>query len=96
MSHTNYTFSLTSEAMTRQRMILRNVASARYGGDWHSTPHAHSYTELFYIVGGDGQFQINAECFPVKAHQLVVVNPNIIHTEVSYEAHPLEYIVLGI
>ena len=96
MSHTNYTFSLTSEAMTRQRMILRNVASARYGGDWHSTPHAHSYTELFYIVGGDGQFQINAECFPGKAHQLVVVNPNIIHTEVSYEDHPLEYIVLGI
>ena len=24
-----------------------------------------------------------------------MVNPNVIHTEVSYEAHPLEYIVLG-
>ena len=32
----------------------------------------------------------------MKANQLVVVNPNVIHTEVSYEAHPLEYIVLGI
>ena len=96
MSHTNYTFSLTKESLPRQHMILRNVASAKYGGDWHSTPHAHSYTELFYIVGGDGQFQINDSLFPVHAHQLVVVNPNIIHTEVSYEAHPLEYIVLGI
>ena len=96
MSHTNYTFSLTTESLPRQQMILRNVASAKYGGDWHSTPHAHSYTELFYIVGGDGQFQINDSLFPVHAHQLVVVNPNIIHTEVSYEAHPLEYIVLGI
>ena len=96
MSHTNYTFSLTKESLPRQHMILRNVASAKYGGDWHSTPHAHSYTELFYIVGGDGQFQINESLFPVHAHQLVVVNPNIIHTEVSYEAHPLEYIVLGI
>ena len=96
MSHTNYTFSPPSEPTPRQQMILRNVASARYGGDWHSTPHAHSYTELFYIVGGDGQFQIHDQVFPVHAHQLVVVNPNIIHTEVSYEARPLEYIVLGI
>ena len=96
MSHTNYSFSLTAEPFPRQPLILRNVASAKYGGDWHSTPHAHSYTELFYIIGGDGQFRINDQLFPVQAHQLVVVNPNVIHTEVSYEAHPLEYIVLGI
>lgn len=96
MSYTNYTFSPMEEALPRQQMILRNVSSAKYGGDWHSLPHAHSYTELFYIVGGDGQFQINGKLFPVQAHQLVVVNPNILHTEVSYEARPLEYIVLGI
>ena len=96
MSHTNYTFSPPSEPSPRQQMILRNVASAKYGGDWHSTPHAHNYTELFYIVGGGGQFQINEQRFPVHANQLVVVNPNILHTEVSYEAKPLEYIVLGI
>lgn len=96
MSHTNYTFSPIEEALPRQQMILRNAAAAKYGGDWHSIPHAHSYTELFYIIGGDGQFQINGQLFPVQAHQLVVVNPNVPHTEVSYEAHPLEYIVLGI
>ena len=96
MSHTNYTFIPTEESLPRQQMVLRNAASAKYGGDWHSLPHAHSYTELFYIVGGDGQFQINGKLFPVHAHQLVVVNPNVLHTEVSYEARPLEYIVLGI
>ena len=96
MSHTNYTFSLKSDSLPRQHMILRNVASAKYGCDWHSIPHAHSYTELFYIIGGVGQFQINGSQFPIQAHQLVVVNPNILHTEVSYEAQPLEYIVLGI
>ena len=96
MSYMNYTFSLPSEPAPRQQMILRNVSSAKYGGDWHSIPHSHSYTELFYIIGGNGQFQINDQRFPVHAHQLVVVNPNIIHTEVSYEARPLEYIVLGI
>lgn len=96
MSHTNYPFRLLAEPLSRQKMILRNAASSRYGGDWHSTPHAHDYTELFYIVDGDGQFQINEQLFPVRAHQLLVVNPGIVHTEVSYEAHPLEYIVLGI
>ena len=96
MSHTNYPFSLMKEALPRQQMILRNVASSKFGGDWHSLPHAHDYTELFYIISGDGQFQINDRLFPVQPHQLVVVNPNIIHTEVSDETHPLEYIVLGI
>ena len=96
MSNTNYAFNIIKEDKPLDQMILRNVSSAKYGGDWHSTPHAHSYTELFYIVGGDGQFQINDRLFPVQAHQLVVVNPNLIHTEVSYEAHPLEYIVIGI
>ena len=96
MSHTNYSFNLLTESLPRQKMILRSVASAKYGGDWYSIPHAHTYTELFYIVGGDGQFQINDMIFPVQPNQLVVVNPNILHTEVSYEDHPLEYIVLGI
>lgn len=96
MSHTNYTFAPSRETLPRRPMTLRNVASATYGGDWHSIPHTHSYTELFYIVGGDGQFQIGNHLFPVQAHQLVVVNPGIIHTEVGYESHPLEYIVLGI
>ena len=95
MSHTYYPFSLMEGSFSRRQMILRNAASAKYGGDWHSIPHAHSYTELFYITGGDGQFQIGESLFPVQAHQLIVVNPNVIHTEVSYEAHPLEYIVLG-
>ena len=96
MSHIHYVFNLMKENRSQEYMKLRNVASAKYGGDWHSIPHAHNYTELFYIIGGDGQFLIDDERFPVRAHQLVIVNPNIMHTELSYEARPLEYIVLGI
>ena len=96
MSHIHYAFNQTKESPSREPLKLRNVASAQYGGDWHSTPHTHKYTELFYITGGDGQFQIDDEQFLVRSHQLVIVNPNIIHTELSYEARPLEYIVLGI
>lgn len=96
MSNHRYALNLTKENDIRKETKLLNVASARYGGDWHSIPHAHHYAELFYIVGGDGQFRIEDKLYPVKANQLVIVNPNVIHTEVSYEAHPLEYIVLGI
>ncbi len=96
MSNQNYIFTLPADTFLPNILRLRNVGSARYGGDWHSTPHVHNYTELFYIVGGQGQFSIDDELFPVSADQLIIVNPNITHTEVSYEAHPLEYIVIGI
>ena len=96
MSNIHYTFNITKKLPPQEQMKLRSVASAKYGGDWHSIPHAHNYTELFYIIGGNGQFLIDDEQFPVRAHQLIIVNPNIMHTELSYEAHPLEYIVLGI
>jgi len=96
MSNRRYVLDLAKENQLRSHTRLLNVSSARYGGDWHSTPHAHSYAELFYIVGGDGQFRIEDDLYPVRANQLVIVNPNVIHTEVSYDAHPLEYIVLGI
>jgi len=75
---------------------LLNVASYRYGGDWHSTPHTHNHTELFFIVSGKGQFLIQDQMFPVDVNKLVIINPNILHTEVSLNAQPLEYIVLGI
>lgn len=96
MSNRRYVLELSEKNDIRSTATLRNISSARYGGDWHSTPHTHHYAELFYIVGGDGQFRIEDKLYPVKADQMVIVNPNVIHTEVSYNAHPLEYIVLGI
>ena len=95
MSHQSYIFSLQRDTQFHNDLKLRNVASAKYGGDWHSIPHVHNYTELFYIVGGMGQFRIEDEVFPVSPNQLVIINSNILHTEVSYEAFPLEYIVVG-
>ena len=75
---------------------LLNVASSRYGGDWHSVPHTHNHTELFFIVSGKGQFLIQDQAFPVGVNNLVIINPNVLHTEASLNAQPLEYIVLGI
>lgn len=51
---------------------------------------------MFYVVGGSGKFNIAGRLVPVKTDDMVIVNPNVEHTEVSYNRRPLEYIVLGV
>ena len=96
MSRSHYSLNQEQSFTIRGTAKLLNVASARYGGDWHSVPHTHNHLELFYIVGGKGQFLIQDQLYSVNPNNLVVINPNVIHTEVSLNAQPLEYIVLGI
>ena len=96
MSRSHYTMDADQSYTIRGTAKLLNAARARYGGDWHSVPHTHNHAELFYIVGGKGQFLIEDQLYPVNTNHLVIINPNVTHTEVSLNAQPLEYIVLGI
>ena len=96
MSRSHYSLDKEHNFTIRGTAKLLNVASAKYGGDWHSVPHTHNHLELFYIVGGKGQFLIQDQLYPVNINNLVIINPNVTHTEVSLNAQPLEYIVLGI
>lgn len=96
MSRSHYSMNQNQSFTIRGTAKLLNVASARYGGDWHSVPHTHNHMELFFIVGGKGQFLIEDQLHPVDVNNLVIINPNVVHTEVSLNAQPLEYIVLGI
>lgn len=96
MSRNHYSLDKNQAFTIRGTAKLLNVASAKYGGDWHSVPHTHNHLELFYIVGGKGQFLIQDQLYPVNANNLVIISPNVTHTEVSLNAQPLEYIVLGI
>ena len=96
MSRSHYSLDREQAFTIRGSAKLLNAASAKYGGDWHSVPHTHNHMELFYIVGGRGQFLIQDQLYPVNVNNLVIINPNIPHTEVSLNAQPLEYIVLGI
>ena len=96
MSRSHYSFNQNQSFTIRGTAKLLNAASAKYGGDWHSVPHTHNHAELFYIVGGKGQFLIEDQLYPVNTNHLVIINPNVTHTEVSLNAQPLEYIVLGI
>ena len=96
MSRSHYSLNQDQSFTIRGTAKLLNAASAKYGGDWHSVPHTHNHAELFYIVGGKGQFLIEDQLYPVNTNHLLIINPNVTHTEVSLNAQPLEYIVLGI
>ena len=96
MSRSHYTLNENHSFTIRGTAKLLNAASAKYGGDWHCVPHTHNHLELFYIIGGKGQFLIQDQLYPVDVNNLVLISPNVIHTEVSLNAQHLEYIVLGI
>lgn len=75
---------------------LESITKSKYDSDWHSTLHTHPFTELFYVVDGKGEFNIQGQRFPVKPNDFVIINPQVEHTELSSPDEPLEYIVLGI
>lgn len=100
MSNAHYTFEPAGAdwvgPMDRSVTRLLYASTARYGEDWHSTLHTHTCSELLYVVGGSGQFRVENHLLPVNADELVIVQPNVMHTELSFEENPLEYIVLGV
>lgn len=96
MSRNYYCGGHNHSSGVRDNVKLLNVTSCKYGNDWNSVPHAHNYMELFYITGGKGQFLIRDQVYPVETHDLIMINPNVLHTETGVNAKPLEYIVLGI
>ncbi|GAB6991112.1 AraC family transcriptional regulator [Paenibacillus pini] len=75
---------------------LLYVSSSIYEGDWFSIRHTHYFSELFYVRSGRGEFIVEDKTFPVGKDDLVIVNPNVEHTEVSVTSDPLEYVVLGV
>lgn len=96
MSRLHYHFGQDPSCRIHGTIHLRNVAISKYGDDWHSVAHSHNHTELFYIIGGKGQFWIEDHLHTVSSNDLVVISPYVSHTEVSSNAQPLEYIVLGV
>lgn len=94
MSNTRYDVNNAVSPYSQAKLLY--ISSAKFGKDWHSTPHTHSCLEIFFCVKGTGQFYIAGKYLNVGKNDLVIINPGIDHTEVSLSNAPLEYIVLGI
>ena len=75
---------------------LLYINHSRYSSEWHSNLHSHSFSEILYVISGEGQFVLRDRSIEIKEDDLIIVNPYIEHTEKSKNNHPLEYIVIGI
>ena len=78
------------------RIRLLYAACANYSEEWNSTLHTHTCAEMFFITRGHGMFQVRRERFPVAINDLVVINTQVPHTEISQSDSPMEYVVLGV
>jgi len=97
MSNVIFRFEKNSKNLNQTpNASLLYVSRAKYEDDWHSTMHLHPFTELFYVIEGEGNFKVNNDKYKVRNDDLVIVNSNIQHTESSHKSKPLEYFVLGI
>ena len=92
----NEMVSISSSAGSRSDFQLRYISISKYEGDWHSLPHTHQFTELFYVLHGEGVFYIEREKVPVKTDDLIIINPNVEHTEKTFPNNPMKYIVFGV
>lgn len=86
----------TAEPTISSEVMLLSASSSRYEGDWPSIPHTHTFTELFYVRDGQGQFLIEDEVFPIAKDDLIIINPHISHTEISTGTPPLSYFTLSV
>lgn len=76
---------------------LLYISKSKFENDWHSTAHFHPFTEIFFIINGKGAFLLNDSVVNVNKWDLIIINPNCLHTEKSSLSDvPLEYIVLGV
>lgn len=89
-------YEIKPQAFQKLNSSLLYISMSRYQGDWASIPHTHHFSELFYVINGKGGFYIDGKTHPISSNDLVIIPPNTEHTEQSYNAEPLEYIVLGI
>lgn len=96
MSTVRYDLTAKSIHTDSDKAKLLYISTAKYGGDWFSAMHTHACAEVFFVVGGRGKFLVGGDSFTVTVGDMVIVNPHVEHTETSFAANPLEYIVMGI
>ncbi|MEF9940786.1 MAG: AraC family transcriptional regulator [Lachnospiraceae bacterium] len=94
MSYKRY--QLENTGLGKLNIHLLYITQARYEIDWHSVLHSHHFTELFYVVSGTGNFIVEEDAFSVKKDDLIIINPNVSHTEFGDNQAHLEYIVIGV
>ena len=69
-------FDIRHAPAPRESFRLLYISKSKFGGDWNSTAHTHSCTELFYCLSGEGQFLLSGPLFPgtIDMNGVTVIN----------------------
>lgn len=94
MSHRQYAIQSTSIEKLNARLL--SVSLSKDEMDWKSVFHTHHFTELFFVVHGEGNFLFRDEKYHIRTGDLVIIPPYMEHTEQSIKGKPLEYYVVGV
>jgi len=66
-----------------------NLSKSTFENDWLSIPHSHDCVELMFIAKGKGELSFENNKQPLYEGQLILVNGNVFHREVSDKKEPL-------
>ncbi len=92
MSHRQY--SVQGNQIEKLNARLLSISFSKDEMDWKSVFHSHPFTELFYVVSGEGNFLFRGETYHIKTGDLIIVPPYMEHTEQS--SSDLQYYVIGV
>ena len=94
MSSSRYIFN--NEDFEKLTASLLYISTSKYENDWQSIPHIHHFSELIYITEGRGFFALEGKKYQVSEGDLIIIPPDMEHTELSFDCYPLEYIAVGV
>lgn len=92
----NRHYSVKNTDIEKLNAKLLSISMSKDEKDWQSVLHTHPFTELFYVIGGKGNFLFRNETYSINPGDLIIVPPYLEHTEQSIPGSPLEYYVLAI
>ncbi len=84
--------SVFSNDINYQSPILLTFSKIKNGMRGETKPHSHTHLELFYFESGSGFLELNSKKYPLRAHDLLVINSRYIHVQYSENCDtPLVY-----
>lgn len=92
----NIQFMLQTQGSSSISINLLYATSSRYEGEWNNAPHTHYYAEFFYVLCGEIDFRAENGLYSLHEDDLIVINPDVDHTEKPHGTGAVEYVSLGV
>ena len=73
----------TLNSVDGQNPLLLSINKTEYATKENNPTHSHKYLEFFYILDGEGEFITGETHLPLKKHDILVVNAEVIHVQRS-------------